>query len=171
MRRGGCAGAIGGQRKAPTTSRCGGARERQSAVRSKSGAVCSRRGQRHIASTPAHGAQKRAASKNDWRPYNSIKSPLGQTQGGQSTLASVRKNAPELLPYLSFGTAQRSNRSRLRASLNSDRPGLPLSVFRRAGATTYVCADAAPNERARTPCRNSSGDWSISDPKAIVKVL
>ena len=158
--------------KAPTTSRCGGARKRQSAVRSKNGAVYSQRGQRHIASTPVHGAQKRAASKNDWRPYNSIKSPLGQAQGGQSTYTSVPKNAPELLPYLSFGTAQRSiNCSRVRASLNSNRPVLPLSVFRRAGATTYVCADAAPNERARTPCRNIPGDWSISDPKAIVKVL
>src|SRR6266542_1852743 len=76
-----------------------------------------------------------------------------------------------LLPYLSFGTAQRSNRSRVRVTLSSDRPGIPLSVFRRAGATTCVCADAAPNERARTPCRNASGKVSIQHREGHVKIL
>ena len=87
------------------------------------------------------------------------KAPLGKPKGVVSQVGAFTRTPLRLLPNLSFGTAQRSlNRSRIRASLSSDRPGLPLSVFRRAGATTCVCADAAPNERARTPCRNSSGE-------------
>jgi len=35
----------------------------------------------HIARTPARGDWLCAASKNDWRPYISIESPLGQFNG------------------------------------------------------------------------------------------
>jgi hypothetical protein len=102
------------------------------------------------------------------------KAPSGKPKGVQARQSCAHTSAAMLLPYLSFGTAQRSlSSSRVRASLSSDRPVLPLSVFRRAGATTCVCADAAPNERARTPCRSLPAISSIHPcprhVKAIVK--
>ena len=43
-------------------------------------------------------AQRRAESENDWRPYNSIKSPLGQAQGGIKHKTNVHTNVLAFSP-------------------------------------------------------------------------
>ncbi len=83
-------------KKAPTTSRYGGARSCQGMVICVT--VLARSERRPRSRVHQRTAQRRAESENDWRPYNSIKSPLGQAQGGIKHKTNVHTNVLAFSP-------------------------------------------------------------------------
>ena len=95
------------------------------------------------------------------------KAPSGKPKGGVEPCPHTCSSPTWALALHSVAF----HRSRVRASLSSDRPGRPLSVFRRAGAATCVCADAAPNERARTSRRNLSRQGEYTPGHSLCQAL